>query len=209
MKNLYVVTHAQSLHHIENRVGGWYDTSLSALGRMQAEEAGKFLASEIDSVDVQIFSSDLKRAMETAEILGKHLKKPVTPDSRLREMSYGDAEGKPNVWFKEHMNPQPADDDRLNHRVYVNAESRLEVGERVTAALNDILETNVGNIVVVSHGFASTFLIMAWMKIPASHMDYCSLPAKPCSVTKLNEDDFFGNRSIIYLCYTDHLENLD
>lgn len=92
MRNVYIVTHAQSLHHIVERVSGWYDTPLTDLGREQAEKTGRFLKSAIDSNDVQLFSSDLKRAAETADIIGKRLEKPVTLDSRLREMSYGDAD---------------------------------------------------------------------------------------------------------------------
>jgi len=206
MRNVYVVTHAQSLRHIERRVGGWYDTSLTDLGRKQAEKTGQFLKSAIDSTDVQLFSSDLKRAAETAEIIGKHLQKPVTLDSRLREMSYGDAEGKPQSWFKDQIKPQPTDGNRLDHRVYTGAESRIEVAEGVSAALTDILEKGARDTVIVSHGFASTFLIMAWMKIPADHMDYCNLPAKPGSVTMLHEDDLFGSRSVTYLCNTAHLK---
>jgi len=56
MRNVYVVAHAQSLHHIERRVGGWYDTSLTDLGREQAEKTGRFLKSAIDSADVRLFS---------------------------------------------------------------------------------------------------------------------------------------------------------
>ena len=205
MRNVYVVTHAQSLHHIERRVGGWYDTSLTDLGREQAEKTGRFLKSAIDSTDVQLFSSDLKRAAETAEIIGKHLQKPVTLDSRLREMSYGEAEGKPQSWFRDRIKPQSTDGNRLDHRVYKGAESRFEVADRVSAALTDILERSALATVIVSHGFASTFLFMAWMKIPADHMVYCNLPTRPGSITKLHEDDLFGNRSVSYLCSTAHL----
>ena len=207
MRNVYVVTHAQSLHHVERRVGGWYDTSLTDLGRTQAEKTGCFLKSAIDSSDVQLFSSDLKRAAETAEIIGGHLQKPVTLDPRLREMSYGDAEGKPQDWFRDRIKPQPSDGNRLDHRVYTGAESRREVAERVGAALGDILEKGAEDTVIVSHGFASTFLVMAWMRVPAGHMGYCSLPARPGSVSKLHEDDRFGNRGVAYLCHTSHLEN--
>ncbi len=207
MRNVYVVTHAQSLHHIERRVGGWYDTSLTDLGREQAEKTGQFLKSAIDSTDVQLFSSDLKRAAETAEIIGRCLEKPVTLDSRLREMSYGDAEGKTQGWFQGQIKPQPTDGNRLDHRVYTGAESRFEVAVRVSEALTDILEKGARDTVIVSHGFASTFLIMAWIKIPADHMGYCNLAAKPGSVTMLHEDDLFGSRSVTYLCNTAHLEN--
>jgi probable phosphoglycerate mutase len=205
MRSVYVVIHAQSLHHIERKVGGWYDTSLTDLGRKQAEKTGRFLKSAIDSTDVQLFSSDLKRAAETAEIIGKHLQKPVTLDSRLREMSYGDAEGKPQSWFRDRIKPQPTDGNRLSHRVYIGAESRIEVAERVSTALTDILERGALDTVIVSHGFASTFLIMAWMKIPAEHMDYCNLHARPGSITKLHEGDLFGNRSVAYLSSIAHL----
>lgn len=205
MRNVYVVTHAQSLHHVEGRVGGWYDTPLTDLGREQAEKTGRFLKSAIDSTDVRLFSSNLKRAAETAEIIGRHLQKPVTLDPRLREMNYGDAEGKPQSWFRDRIKPQPTDGNRLDHRVYAGAESRIEVAERADAALTDILEEGALDTVIVSHGFASTFLIMAWMKIPPEHMDYCSLPARPGSVTKLHEDDLFGSRSVSYLCSTAHL----
>lgn len=207
MRNIYVVTHTQSLHHLERRVGGWYDTPLTDLGRKQAEKTGQFLKSAIDSTDVQLFSSDLKRAAETAEIIGKHLQKQAVLDSRLREMSYGDAEGKTQSWFKDKIKPQPTDGNRLNHRVYTGAESRIEVAERVSAALTGILEKSARDTVVVSHGFASTFLVMAWMKVPADHMDYCNFHVEPGSISMLHEDDLFGNRSVTYLCNTAHLEN--
>jgi len=206
MSNVFVVTHAQSLHHVERRVGGWYDTSLTDLGRTQAEKTGRFLESAIDS-DAQIFSSDLRRAAETAEIIGRHLHEPVTLDPRLREMSYGDAEGKPQDWFIDRIKPQPADGNRLDHRVYAGAESRREVAERVGAALTDILVKGARDTVIVSHGFASTFIVMAWMKVPAEHMGYCNFPARLGSVTKLHEDERFGNRGVSYICRTDHLED--
>ena len=48
--------------------------------------------------------------------------------------------------------------------------------------MDDILEKGCEDTVIVSHGFDSTFLVMAWMKVPVEHMGYCSLPARPSSV---------------------------
>ena len=41
VKNVYVVTHAQSRHHTDGLVGGWYDSGLTELGRCQAASIGR------------------------------------------------------------------------------------------------------------------------------------------------------------------------
>ena len=116
MRCVYVVSHTQSVHHVEKRVGGWYDTGLTELGIVQAEKTAGFLASETRG-STTVFSSDLKRASETADIIAKKLGSNIHLDKRLREMSYGVAEGKSKSWEKEHIVPQPVDGDRMNHRV--------------------------------------------------------------------------------------------
>ena len=88
MRNVYVVSHCQSVHHVEKLGGGWYDTGLTDLGREQAEKTGIYLQSIVVS-DVRIVSSDLKRAKETAEIIGEILGREVELDQGFREMNYG------------------------------------------------------------------------------------------------------------------------
>ena len=65
MQNVYVVTHAQSVHHIEDLGGGWYDTSLTEKGIEQAGKLAEYLYDEIGKQGISIYSSDLKRAFET------------------------------------------------------------------------------------------------------------------------------------------------
>ena len=96
----------------------------------------------------------------------------------------------------------------MNHRVFESAERKFELAERVNAAISDILVEVAENIVIVTHGFTSTFLVMAWIKIPPEHLGYSNLPSKPGCITKLVEDDFFSNRGIEYLCKTTHLEKI-
>lgn len=204
MRCIYVVSHTQSVHHVEQLVGGWYDTGLTELGRSQAEKTAEFLVSEIKG-DIVVYSSDLKRASETAEMIAAYLDVEVHLDRRLREMSYGVAEGKPKEWGDEHIVPQPNDGDRMNHRVFEGAESKLELATRASSALNDIIAKSEKDIIIVTHGFTSTFLVMAWMKIPVTHLGYCNLPSRPGCVSKLVEGDYFGNRGVAYLCKTSHL----
>lgn len=204
MRNVYVVSHCQSIHHVERLGGGWYDTGLTDLGRVQAEKTGRYLRSIIDS-DVRIVSSDLKRAKETAEIIGGILGKDVSLDKGFREMRYGVIEGKPQEWIKSLEIPVPSDEERLDFRAYEGSESRRELGSRVREALQRALDTDEKDLVIVTHGFASTFVILAWMSIPVENMGYANFPSKPGCVTHLHEDDVYVNRGIRFLCYTGHL----
>ncbi len=206
MRNVYVVAHAQSMHHIEKLGGGWYDTSLSDLGRTQAEKTGHYLKSIIKS-DVKIISSDLKRAAETAEIIAGILGGNVTLDKGFREMRYGEIEGKPQEWIKTLKVQVPKDEERIDNRSYNGAESRREVGTRVKEALDRELEQSNKDLVIVTHGFATTFLIMAWLGVPVEYMGYGNFPSKPGCVSHLHEDDTFKNRGILFLCHSEHLES--
>jgi len=206
MRNVYVVAHAQSMHHVEKLGGGWYDTSLSELGRTQAEKTGHYLKSIIES-DVKILSSDLKRAAETAEIIAGILGREVTLDKGFREMSYGEIEGQPQEWIKTLKAQVPQDRERMDHRAFKGAESRREVGTRVKDALNRALGHSDSDLVIVTHGFATTFLIMAWLRVPVEYMGYGNFPSKPGCVSHLQEDDTFKNRGIKFLCYSEHLES--
>lgn len=200
MKNVYVITHAQSFHHIEDLGGGWYDTSLTEKGVTQAEKLAEFLYGEIGIPGIPIYSSDLKRAFETAEIIARPFKSGVIQDKRLRETSFGDAEGKPRAWRTENINLQPSDGDRLNHRIFRNAESRKDVGTRIRECLDEIIAKNDEDLIIVSHGNALTFFIMAWLKVPVKNMDYCNFLPAPARVTYLQEDDLYGNRNVVYVC---------
>ena len=200
MQNIYVVTHAQSLHHIQDLGGGWYDTSLTEKGIEQAGKLAEFLYGEIGVPEIPVYSSDLKRAFETAEIIARPFSSSVIQDERLREMSFGDSEGKPREWRKEHIIPLPEDGDRLNHRIYKNAETRMEVGTRIRKYLDEIIAKNNENIIIVSHGNALTFIIMAWLKVPVEYMDHCNFQAAPARVTYLQEDDLYRNRNVVYIC---------
>ncbi|HDJ21992.1 MAG TPA: histidine phosphatase family protein [Candidatus Bathyarchaeota archaeon] len=205
MRAIYVVQHAQSIHHVEKLVGGNYDTSLTPLGIQQAKKIGEYLADVIGPEKVEIISSDLRRAAETANIIASYFNQGVTLDPGFREFGYGRAEGKPREWLEKHLVPRPADGNRLDHRVCEGSETRREIAYRVQGALERVLEKEVKNTVIVSHGFALTFIIMAWLKVPIENMDYCNFKADPGGITLLVEDDLFCNRGVQYVNRTEHL----
>ena len=72
MKTIITIQHTESVHHTNGMVGSVNDWPLSEKGVLQAENIGKNLAKEL-SAEYKIYSSDLSRAAQTAETVGKHL----------------------------------------------------------------------------------------------------------------------------------------
>ncbi|MER3329441.1 MAG: 2,3-bisphosphoglycerate-dependent phosphoglycerate mutase, partial [Candidatus Kapaibacterium sp.] len=68
MSKLVCVRHGQSKWNKENRFTGWVDIELSELGINEAKEAGKLLKGY---KFYKIFTSILKRAINTAEIISE------------------------------------------------------------------------------------------------------------------------------------------
>ena len=205
MKSIYVVIHTESIHHIQRLVGGWYDTSLTTNGRVQARSIANALYNEIGERHIPIYSSDLRRCVETANIFTEVFSSTVIIDRNLREASWGEAEGKTKEWWNHNAIHRSVDGNQLDHRIFRNSESRREVGTRIQNSLNQIVSATENCTIIITHGFASTFVIMAWLKVPVENMDYCHFEPLPGGVTLLQEDDLFGGRSVTFLNKLDYL----
>jgi 2,3-bisphosphoglycerate-dependent phosphoglycerate mutase len=207
MRNIYLVTHTEALHHVQGLGGGWYDTPLTEKGKAQARNIAKNLQAEIKLTGIPIYSSDLKRAKETAEEFSKVFGSSVIIDKNLREMNFGEYGGKTKEWHDKYIVPPPKDGNRMDHRLFNGAESRRECGQRAYVFINRLLDEPDDNVVVITHGHFRTFLIMAWLKVPVENMDYGQFPANSGSITHLKEDDLFNNRNIVYLNRMDFLKD--
>jgi probable phosphoglycerate mutase len=208
MRHLYVVTHAQSQHHVEGVVGGWHDGDLSKLGQVQASRIAQAVRTLVPAdAHARVYTSDLRRALQTAEPVAQGLGVCPEPDTRLREISYGAAEGRPQAWLDDRFVPAPdTAAGRLDHRFGLpDAESRREVGERVYQALDAILDDEREHQVVVTHAFALTLVVAAWQRLPLVDAAWISFGATPGGITHLQEDDRYLNRSVVFLNRTAHL----
>ena len=99
-RDIYVVTHAQSEHHVQGVVGGWHDTSLTELGRRQADLIAGRITELVGAAPVEVWASDLKRAAETAGPIAGRLGVEPRLLSDLREKSLGVAGGRPIAWLE-------------------------------------------------------------------------------------------------------------
>ncbi|MET0173343.1 MAG: histidine phosphatase family protein, partial [Agrobacterium vaccinii] len=140
MKDLFIITHTESIHHVENKVGGWYDTELNARGMRDAETTADRLALLIGQREIEIYSSDLRRASQTAAAIARRFDLPVTEAADLREISYGVAGGRPQEWLDARYSPAP-DNNRLDYDCGIEgAETRRDVATRVFPCVNAIVD---------------------------------------------------------------------
>lgn len=206
-RTIYVVTHPEATHHRRGLVGGWYDSELTAKGLADAALIARWIRGQIPTGPrAEIFSSDSLRARHTAEQIGRELGSVVILDRRLREKSYGTAEGRPHRWLEERFIPPPLGGDRLDHDEGIpGAETKAEFAARIYSATESILARPAEHQVVVTHGFALTFVIAAWIHMPQESLGYANFRSVPGSITTLREDDYFHNRQVVTLADTRHL----
>ncbi|PYT00523.1 MAG: hypothetical protein DMF63_08130 [Acidobacteria bacterium] len=156
---LYLVRHGQSAGNAEGRFGGHGPTPLSELGLKQADATAKLLKKE--NVNA-IYSSDLHRALQTAEPLSELTGIPIIPTSAFRERNVGVLEG---LTFDESKQTFPKDYyalvNRNVHHVITEGESYRHLLRRSTSQLWEILRDHMGGrIAIFSHTGAICFMTL-------------------------------------------------
>lgn len=149
MKNIITIQHTQSIHHTNGMVGSWTDWDLSELGREQAKRIGEKMAKEFQGWNFVMYSSDLKRAKQTAEIVGNHLGLEPILANELRERNLGKCVGKSVQWLRENIECQ---EKTIDDRMFSDAESRRDEWNRLSPFFKKIMESKDENIIIVSHG---------------------------------------------------------
>jgi broad specificity phosphatase PhoE len=110
---IWLIRHGESLGNLERRIQGWSDYPLTELGREQAARLARRLAQLMDPDSPtgdyaqmgwggqlwgegpihELVASPLRRAAETARIVGDALDLPVRFDERLKEYNFGPLNG--------------------------------------------------------------------------------------------------------------------
>uniref|UniRef100_A0A7C2V9Y0 Histidine phosphatase family protein n=1 Tax=Hydrogenobacter sp. TaxID=2152829 RepID=A0A7C2V9Y0_9AQUI len=149
-KNIYLLRHAQSEYNEKGIFQGRLDSDLTPLGFVQARlSAQEFLGKEIEV----IYSSPQRRAYKTALTIADLLGLEVIVDERIREMSFGNYEGKKfwdlveeeghifRAWLSNPVrNPLPTQ------------ENMEDFSKRVKSFLEDVINGPYKNLLVVAHG---------------------------------------------------------
>ncbi|WP_346917383.1 histidine phosphatase family protein [Clostridium sp.] len=187
MKIIITIQHTQSVHHTNGMIGSWTDWDLTNIGKEQANNIGIKLKEELSKDSVYVmYSSDLKRAKQTAEIVGKHLNLKPIINEVLRERNLGSAVGKSVQWLREN---QIAWEKTIDDRCIPDVESRRETWKRLEPFYNDIVSSDDKNIIIVSHGDTLSIFNAMWLGLKPDDLNNCDLFGFAGGVSHFIEDD--------------------
>jgi glucosyl-3-phosphoglycerate phosphatase len=146
--------HGRTEWNVDDRFQGQADIPLDDVGYAQAVRAAEVLALYRPNA---LYSSDLSRCYQTAEVLAQRTSLEITTDKRLREIHVGSWEGligedirvadpelAGRLWAGEEVRRSPT------------GESPSEVAERMLEALTEIADAaeDHSTVIVVTHGLA-------------------------------------------------------
>ena len=162
---IHLARHGETDWNRELRWQGHADPPLNALGRQQA----RALAESLTKMRIAaVYSSDLLRASETAEIVAGRLEVPLHVDAARRELAVGSWQGQTLAELGARHAEAVARWEESGEHGWEEGESHAEMAARVLDAIRSIAAEHVGQeILVVSHGGP-----MRALKAFAAGLDY-------------------------------------
>jgi alpha-ribazole phosphatase/probable phosphoglycerate mutase len=177
---IYLIRHGETEGAETKRYKGHIDVPLSENGIEQIKRLAEYLSAEVQkrgSAEAAyelsaIYTSDLSRAVKSAELIAKpHGIKPmVLPE--LRERNFGTWEGMSFDEIKEKW-PDAFNSWSSNPLKFcpMGGESTIEVRDRAVKAFNKIIEQHNGhNIAIVSHGGINRVMLCELLGMPLENI---------------------------------------
>lgn len=174
-KDFYLFRHGETDYNKEHRWQGCgIDVSLNSRGIIQAQE----LASRLRECRIEhIYSSGLKRALQTAQIVAEYLQVGVDIIPELREGCFGEAEGMLKseiaVQYAEIYDRWYSKQEDMHVR-FPDGESKIEMQNRMFKVIEDLLKSPYHTIGIASHGSSIRYLLYKF-GLPPHRMENTAL----------------------------------
>lgn len=165
MTELILIRHGETDWNLAGRYQGQSDVPLNSQGIKQAHQLAKWLQGQkIEAV----FSSDLRRAAQTAEILAETAGVPCLLEPRLREIHHGRWEGMSFSDIKDQY--AGTFRKRLKYPLEVpspGGETVADLLNRVIPAIQEIvLHHPDGRVIIVAHGLSLAVIRAHYQGVP-------------------------------------------
>ena len=206
---IILVRHGEATHHTQHLTGGWTDSDLTEVGRGQLRALADKLAHDFNGKrdKFRILTSDLKRAVESAEIIAAKLGMAdcVERHEFLREKNNGRAAGMTEAEAKAIYRPA-ATLKELNHRNYPGGETRKEFYDRCVNGIRACADMEKENLIIVAHKGTIQNIIFYWLGFDIEEVNNYnfSVDILPGSLTVLGINKWLEH-SIFLLNDTSHL----
>jgi probable phosphoglycerate mutase len=148
---IIAMRHGETAWNVDTRLQGQLDVPLNDIGREQARRAARALAHDVPDV---IYSSDLSRALETAQAAAAVLGRAITTDTGLRERCFGIWEGHTYAEVEQQW-PVESEQWRLRNPAFGPAQGETLQGffDRVVATTTRLAAAHPGQtVLLVAHG---------------------------------------------------------
>lgn len=199
---IFLIRHGETVWNTKKLIQGQLDSPLTDNGIRQSN----LLSKRIKKINPDIiYTSDLKRAIDTANIINQHINKDVIKISGVRERHWGVFQGADWPKVKKFFPTQYKyyKNDSKNYTI-PNGESYNQVTKRTMDTLSDIIKNHENQkIVVVTHGGVISPLIRNLLSIP--YKTHRKFMISNTSITKLLYNEF--GFSILSLGDIAHLED--
>jgi len=164
---------------VEEVFRGRIDIELNETGLRQAELLAEYLSHiKMDAV----YSSPLKRALKTAEMIASYHKLEVEIAPGLVDFDYGNWQGLAHQEVKDKYKELYAEWINSPERVKMPAgESLSDVRERAMGVVRDVIAKHEGIVVLVSHRVVNKVLICALLGLDNSH--FWNIRLDTCGIT--------------------------
>lgn len=181
MTTFYLVRHGETHWNVQQRWQGHLDSNLTERGVQQVQE----LAEKLKDVHFDVaYSSDLPRAVASAQILCERLKIDLHSSTALRERNAGPVEGttatdraaQPHIHhhFNDYLKLKSS--DKWAKKPFPDFESNQEVALRLEAELVRLAAAHPGQqLLVVAHGGNIRYFLAHIGAIPNNQADTWSL----------------------------------
>ncbi len=175
---IFMVRHGETDHNVARRIQGQeIDESLNETGRKQAQERAEALADE--KFDV-IFSSPLKRARETAEIIAEKVKAPILLRDEIKERVFGKFSGRTFEEINAEMGTDwnqvgPIAADEELKRIY-GRETAEDFKRRLVAFTDEVKRSYPEKrVLVVAHGGLIRLAHFLFKEVQVEHVHNASI----------------------------------
>lgn len=207
MRDLILVRHGEPTHIRDGLTGGWTESGLTDLGRRQALATGRRVSELVPGAGLDFHSSDLRRARETAELMGESLNVAPCLRTGLREFNNGEAANLSEEQAERIQFPWPKGRD-MDWAPYPGSETWRTMTQRVAGCMSEIAEEAGDTVLVVSHGGAGQIVVFWWLGLVERIEDTpVAFDLDPCSITRLTINRW-DERTISALNDTAHLARL-